>query len=439
MSGTFCGLVDDPSPSGRRRPRALGDEAAAASPPQRSGRTDLSRSNVIPFFVLPATKKEDAETCVATVPTTPSSTLTTASSPTKKNSKSKGAAEMSSSTSKRKVRKNRISHSSIADPYENLLESNPYDDLEPDPPEKYPFATPDSLLPAVKSLQTGESLKANPFNIPIDPDEEWDWYYQLFVSYKNQNANSNPVMESLLRNWMASQRKSYMKTLGILDISSKTNWGTRYLTQRQKKSLDEVGFDWGHLCCLDADTDQDVVFSEGFQRRVREGYLDWKWNPMYERLARFKGREGHTHVPSGSSLKGLGAWCKEQRAIRWEMPQRRRERLDDLKFDWSWNEAVTEPNIELVRTTPKINEAEGGTLVSKQTKEEERTTKKTMAWSTRLRQLKEYRKRNGHCDVPVDYDGGLGRWVERTKRRRKELSPRTVMQLERLGFEFSND
>jgi hypothetical protein len=123
------------------------------------------------------------------------------------------------------------------------------------------------------------------------------------------------------------------------------------------------------------------------------------------------------------------------------MPERRRQRLDGLHFDWDWQEEGKSPTTittvfqnDTSAPIPTIPISTTGTLST--------TGTGTTRWSTRVNQLKEYRQQFGDCNVPLNYTGepaGLGEWVVRTKERKRNLSIRSVIQLEKLGFQFFAD
>jgi hypothetical protein len=117
----------------------------------------------------------------------------------------------------------------IQDEFAHLVDSHPMDDLEPCLPPR-PLTQP------------------NPYKIPTNQQDEWEWFYSKLRDRKSAlGPDTNIIEESLLRNWMAQQRKSFMKTLGVLDLGEKANWGTTYLSRDRKERLDELNFPWGHL------------------------------------------------------------------------------------------------------------------------------------------------------------------------------------------------
>lgn len=54
-------------------------------------------------------------------------------------------------------------------------------------------------------------------------------------------------------------------------------------------------------------------------------------------------------------------------------------------------------------------------------------------WNERLTELKMYKDKLGHCDVPTK-QGKLGIWVHNQRRRRKRLSKEREDALDELGF-----
>lgn len=302
-------------------------------------------------------------------------------------------------------------------------ESNPFDDLEPN-------ALPASQLPTqIKELKLKrrQAVTINPYNIPQNSEKEWEWFYErLRVRHEARSKNhqvgpTDPIEESLLRHWMALQRKSFMKSLGVIDLADKANWGTEYLTRERKERLDLLGFHWGHL--QSHSLTDDLVYSNNFQRKVRTTYKDWMWNPKFECLVLWKKVHRHTNVPLASGDDGLGMWTAQQRTIRWDMPQRRREKLDSISLDWNWKDETT------------LNSTIKTVMVTEMPKE------KAVPFARRMSQLKDYRRTNGDCEVPLDYDvvPGLGIWVSEIRSRRRDFSPGSIANLEKIGLVFNPD
>jgi len=433
--------------------------------------------------------------------------------------------------------------------------SNPYDDAEPASP--MPLCVEDSSVPRLSYLPPPPPLprvqllrrrlaydpkSPSPYDeIPEGSEEEWEFFFALYDQFAEttlreqgrhrddvvdadgesldpdartkrrnnyqQSTNRPPLIleepspgplahQSPLRNWIADQRKSYMKTIGILDLGARrSNWGTPYLLRSHKERLDEVGFAWGHIERRDLTDDE--LYSAEFRREVETKYKDWIWTPIYERLKSYKNDRGHTRVPLREP-SGLGTWTAFQRTIRYQMPRRRRLKLESLGFDWDYRDPSedgdwldglfrgnwTSPSLERQQ---EINDADGGSdgnSVEGSTVEDlpipveeviartaiptqyrwtrqlgkDRTksgngnkfassiciTKtKSVPWSQRLKDLEAYKQKYGTVEVPVDYDESevvanpnLGKWLKRTVRRSRKLSWKSRLALERLGVKL---
>ncbi|CAJ1965547.1 unnamed protein product [Cylindrotheca closterium] len=122
-------------------------------------------------------------------------------------------------------------------------------------------------------------------------------------------------------------------------------------------------------------------------------YHDEKWNFHYNELVEFKTKHGHCNVPYGfEENKALSRWVKRQRyqykqkreGKTQAMPESRIRKLDQLGFVWGAQELL---------------------------------------WQTRFHELKEYKLKTGHCNVPYIHDPNpkLAIWVK-CQRRQYKLS-----------------
>lgn len=346
-------------------------------------------------------------------------------------------------------------------------------------------------------------VKSNPYKLPSDKEEQWMFFYEMLCEHNRKHNHTvvaipagPAVNQSLLRNWCADQRKSYMKTLGVLDIGQRANWGTSYLTLHKKQLLDQAGFYWGHF---NHTMDDDYVFSDEFQDVVKAKYQDWLWNPFYDKLKAYQQRHNHTRIPHNYTDQLLSVWATQQRLLyqiheekqkfkletnhatlsssedQVLMPQRRIKKLTEINFEWSWldeNSKYSELNLTMLTTgigynnsfyrnkdlpeydimlpfdafvlenldqndpffPPSLGIIDINALLKK------KKINNVVPWAQRVRQLKEYRKEHGNCDVPLDYEkvSGLGTWVKKQQSNRK-LSPRSRYQLQKLGFTFHFD
>jgi hypothetical protein len=185
-----------------------------------------------------------------------------------------------------------------------------------------------------------------------------------------------------LAQWVATQRKQYR-----LHEEGKT----LRMTTFRIKELEILGFEWGF-------------------------YHGAAWEDRLSELADYRKIHGHCNVPQNNSENTkLGEWVKNQRK-QYRLHQKgetssmtafRIKELESLSFEW-----------EVCNT----------------------------AWEDCLTELAEYRKINGHCNVPRRYSENpkLGRWVgkQRTQYRLYvdgKKSPMTtfrIQELESLGFEW---
>ncbi|KAL3928486.1 MAG: hypothetical protein SGBAC_012631 [Bacillariaceae sp.] len=122
-------------------------------------------------------------------------------------------------------------------------------------------------------------------------------------------------------------------------------------------------------------------------------YHDEKWNFHFNELVAFKKKLGHCNVPYGfEENKALSRWVKRQRyqykqkreGKTQAMPESRIRKLDQVGFVWGAQELL---------------------------------------WQTRFHELKEYKTKNAHCNVPYIYDPNpkLAIWVKCQRRQYKLL------------------
>ena len=147
------------------------------------------------------------------------------------------------------------------------------------------------------------------------------------------------------------------------------------LSQDRAKRLEDLGFSW------------DMIKS--------------KWAEHFSLMVAFQHREGHCEVTGEHIEKGLklGLWVVNQRRLKNQglLDASREKSLEDIGFVWK----VTPSN-----------------------------------WESNLSLLKQFKKREGHCNVPRSHeeDGApLGRWVA-TQRHRKTLNQERMKSLEKVGL-----
>ena len=125
-----------------------------------------------------------------------------------------------------------------------------------------------------------------------------------------------------------------------------------------------------------------------------------RWDRGFAALSKFHKREGHC-CPSKRHLEGnfkLGQWVSVQRYSRDLISRERKRRLDELGFVWDWRD---------------------------------------YRWEQEFTALLRFKRRWGHCCVPIFHDEGkirLGWWVSTQRVKRPELSAERKVRLNKIGF-----
>jgi hypothetical protein len=227
-------------------------------------------------------------------------------------------------------------------------------------------------------------------------------------------------------------------------------------------------------------------------RSLRLANLGLRWNPreadeqaIYKELVCFHAQFGHCNIPSTHPFLGaVGEWLVAQRAAkrRGKIPQERVARLESLGVSWdphadAWEqryEALTQfkegnGHCEFPKTYRKDiglylwlmkqradftrgilprarqNRLEQlGVVMRKSTDGAtrnclEKDVPSPQVWTAMLEQLREFRNKYGHGNVPITYSENklLGRWLarQREKWRKGKLTQTKVADLEMLGVE----
>jgi ribosomal protein L7Ae-like RNA K-turn-binding protein len=171
------------------------------------------------------------------------------------------------------------------------------------------------------------------------------------------------------------------------------NLGTWVNTQRQLKTKEK----------LDPDR----------KRRLEEIGFKWvasaTWDEMHALLRQFKKREGHCYVPQShiEDKANLGTWVTTQRQLktRDKLDPDRKKRLEDIGFEWRLPSA---------------------------------------RWDETCALLKQFKKREGHCNVPQSHtedEANLGKWVnnQRQLKTKEKLDSDRLKRLEEIGFKWARE
>src|SRR5262249_11913844 len=124
------------------------------------------------------------------------------------------------------------------------------------------------------------------------------------------------------------------------------------------------------------------------------------WDQWYGRLQAYKDREGHCRVPALHIEDGfaLGRWVDVQRQNKDRLSAARRQRLDEIGFDWDPHDTY---------------------------------------WKIGFGHLQRCFEREGHCLVPQEHQENgypLGDWVSHQRANRDKMSPEYRQRLDDLGF-----
>ena len=168
-------------------------------------------------------------------------------------------------------------------------------------------------------------------------------------------------------------------------LQAKADLGSDYLFQHRFQLLDQLGFDWNTP----------------------------PWDVRYQELTTFNEVHNHCDVKANHP-GGLGIWVVNQRFNVRDMPQERITVLDALGFIWNHN----------------------------------RKDRKDDAWNLQFEALMEYKRENGHCNVPTTRASAtkLGKWVGKQreeykkwdkKKKQSQLSQYRFDKLNEAGFQWS--
>jgi len=125
-----------------------------------------------------------------------------------------------------------------------------------------------------------------------------------------------------------------------------------------------------------------------------------RWEKGFAALSKFRARKGHC-LPSSRHLEGkfkLGIWVCTQRYYKDNLSAKRKRRLDTIGFVWNWRDYL---------------------------------------WDRGFAALLKFKRREGHCRVPIFHREGnykLGWWVSTQRKCRKRMSAERKARLNKIGF-----
>ena len=214
------------------------------------------------------------------------------------------------------------------------------------------------------------------------------------------------------------------------------------LTEDRQKKLSDTGFVWDRF--------------------------DENWEIGFSHLKHFRELEGHCHVPQNYKAEDgfrLGQWVSVQRQSKVSLSKERVHRLDELGFVWDSRQAWWDEGYDHLRlykereghccVPVKYMDADGfrfGQWVFEQRQSRKNLSEDRLqkleklgfdwdpletAWMEGFQHLKSFKKREGHCLVPVAHieeDYPLGRWVNRQRTAKGRMPPEHRQLLDELGF-----
>jgi hypothetical protein len=267
----------------------------------------------------------------------------------------------------------------------------------------------------------------------------WDEMYALLHQFKKREGHcsvpqSHKEDGANLGKWVNTQRQLKMKE--TLDPERQTR-------------LEEIGFEWE--------------------------LAQATWDELYALLQQFKKREGYfkvpqTHIEDGANL---GIWVSRQRHLKKKekLDPYREKRLEDIGLEWGSAQATWDEMYALLKQfnkreghckVPVSHTADGENLGMWVHRQRQLNKKETVdperqkrleeigffewgsakaTWDEMYTLLQQFKKPEGHCNVPqlhIEDGANLGEWVSRQRKlkRKEKLDPDRETRLEEIGFKW---
>jgi superfamily II DNA or RNA helicase len=257
----------------------------------------------------------------------------------------------------------------------------------------------------------------------------WDHWFGLLLRFRKQNGHCR-VPEK--------HREEGLK-LGVWVLNQKKR---AILSPDRIKRLSSIGFSWDSR--------------------------DDSWEESFNALKEFHKKEGHFVVPPDLEIWGrkLITWVRTQRIRKALLSPERIALLDSLGFVWDpfteqWEDAFAalsefrkREGHCLVKQNLKFNGINLGSWVGAQRAKRHKLSSAqvkrlesigfswdplTMQWEEAFSELKEFRKREGHCLVKQKFkvnEISLGSWVTGLRVRKNLLKPEQIKRLNAIGFSW---
>jgi len=300
------------------------------------------------------------------------------------------------------------------------------------------------------------------------------------------------------KNKLSADRREMLNALGFSWDPLADRWERNFALLEQYKGreghsdvphgYEEDGAKLGRWVCWLRQQYKKGKLAYSYQRRLDNLGMSWdplteQWERSFAVLEQYKGREGHCDVPQKyeESEVFLGAWIDTQRQLYKkgkldEFYQRRLENLgviwDPLADQWERNFALLKQFIEREGhcNVPRSHEEDGvklGEWISRQRQVRKGSVGGTLGaerierldnlgirwsftelnadqWERNFGMFQQYKKREGHCDVPISHEEDgikLGSWLARQRQVRKGkhgiLGADRIERLNKLGTRWS--
>jgi ribosomal protein L7Ae-like RNA K-turn-binding protein len=316
----------------------------------------------------------------------------------------------------------------------------------------------------------------------MSPSATWDEYYALLFQFKKREGHWHVPRSHIedgakLGVWMIVNIEwPYVQRL---------NWEEKYLLLKQFHEREghcnvpephkEDGANLGMWVYSQRYRKRDQKLGNYRQKRLEEIGFEWAilktWDETYALLQQFKNHEGHCNVPVShiEDEVNLGRWVNAQRQLKTKekIDPDNEKRLEEIGFEWGlkWKEMYAllkqfnkREGHCMVPVSHTEDEVNLGKWVSKQRyvkmKEtldpvrQKRLEKIGFEWEVRSATwdemhalLQQFKKREGHCNVPQSHKeegANLGKWAcrQRQLKRKEKLEPDRQKRLEEMGIEW---
>mmetsp|Transcript_36677 Transcript_36677/g.80185 ORF Transcript_36677/g.80185 Transcript_36677/m.80185 type:complete len:517 (-) Transcript_36677:198-1748(-) len=237
----------------------------------------------------------------------------------------------------------------------------------------------------------------------LEPND-WNTKYVKLLNFRDDGGNVLRMSKGKIGDDIPEQDRKTYRSLTKWQAAQRTAKRQGKLEPYQEILLDRVRFCWN--------------LPQGPDKGP-----GGKWHGHYNKLKQFKELHGHLDVPRDYPPDPkLYGWLKKQKSCRHAKMEGRYEGL--LLTDE--REGLLE-ELGVVWTEKRI----------------------IIPWEARFRELLQYRKDHGHCNVPWQWGGNrpLARWVNAQRKKyvdmergkKSNLTPDQIRRLEEIGFRWSTE